>query len=68
MSQVLKPMLKDIAYMKHSKLPLSEQEEGVLKVIGQGLEWTDLVWGEQSLEVKGAEVIGPLKNYKYFPL
>jgi len=52
-SQVLKPLLKDIAYMKHSKLPLSDQEEGVLNVIGQGLEWTDLVWGENTLEVRG---------------
>lgn len=45
-AQVLKPMLKDITYMSHSKLPLSDQEEGVLRVVAQGLEWTDLIWSE----------------------
>jgi hypothetical protein len=65
-SQVLKPLLKDNAYMYLTKRPLPEEEEGVLRVLSSNLEWSDLVWGEQSLSIKGLECIAPLRSYKFF--
>jgi len=37
-----------------------------LRVLSSNLEWSDLVWGEQSLSIKGLECIAPLRSYKFF--
>lgn len=37
--------------MYHSKRPLSDDEEGLLNVIANDVEWVDLAWGEQTLLV-----------------
>ena len=45
--------------------------EDDVEVIGNEFDWSELVWGEQSLTVKGVEGgseirISPVKNFKYF--
>jgi hypothetical protein len=62
--------MKDNAYMAKARRPL---DESTVQVISGELDWSDFVWGEGSLIVRGAEnggdlVIAPLKNYKYYTI
>lgn len=64
------PLLKDNAYMGRVKKPM-EEDDGSIRVLAGELDWSDFVWGEQSLIVRmpggGDELrIAPLKNYKYY--
>jgi hypothetical protein len=70
LSRVPTPLMKDNAYMAKARRPL---DESTVQVISGELDWSDFVWGEGSLIVRGAEnggdlVIAPLKNYKYYTI
>ena len=65
MAVVASPLLKDNTYMVKSGVPLPE--ESLQRVVARDLDWSELLWGEQSLMVRG-ERITPLKNYKFYPV
>jgi len=56
--------------MAKSRRPF-EEDPSLIEVIGGELDWSDFMWGEGSLVVRGVAggqlVIAPLKSYKYYP-
>lgn len=58
------PYMKDNQFMGQVKRPLEDQH---IKVIETEIDWSEFIWGEKSLIVKGIRY-EPLLNYKYYPI
>jgi hypothetical protein len=65
-SLVKEPFHKDNTFMHEVRRPLAEGEGHIAQVIEKDLDWSDFLWGEHSLVVKGLRY-EPLTNYKYYP-
>lgn len=61
-SRVLPPLRSTTS--PSAKKPM---DEGELQVIGRDLDWSEFLWAERSLEVRG-QLFEPLKNYVFLPL
>jgi hypothetical protein len=56
------PFTKDNAFFNNAKRPLEDQ---FIDTIAKDVDWSEFVWGERSLMVRGVKY-SPLKNYKYY--
>lgn len=63
-SKVKDPFFKDNEFMAQNKRPLEEQ---FVEAVSKDLEWSDFLWGERSVIVKGVNY-DPLMNYKYYAI
>lgn len=58
--EVLEPLLKDLRYMQHHKVPLPESDT---KVIFSDLNWNELLWDDKSLEIRDTFKIPYINGY-----
>lgn len=64
--EVIKPLLKDMKYMKSQGVPLPSDD---VEVKVDNLKWKDILWGNTFLKIEGNDFFIPyLNGYFYIPI
>ena len=64
LKEVLNPLFKDLQFLRSKGVPLSDD----VKPIYTDLKWSELLWNDKSLEVRGEFKIPYINGYLYIPI